>query len=120
MIKLRYKGPYEGDYWEFPTYKEIVRVKNRICEVQYEDTARTLEMHGFERVGKNGASEEVKVAIDTPTIPLPESGLERKVIEMYRDGNASVSMISKTLRMSKKKVERILATHLPKEQSSRG
>jgi len=114
VIKLEYKGPYEGEYWEIPTYGEIVRVRNGKCEVKYEDTAQTLEMHGFVRVSSNGnntPAQKVEVSIDSPPVLPPETGKERKVVEMYKNGNASVSMISKTLRISKKKVEKILETY---------
>jgi len=111
VIELEYKGPYEGEYWEMPTYRELVRVYKGRCKVKYEDTAQTLEMHGFVRVTKSEPVKKVEVSVDTTPAPLPESSRERKVIEMYRDGNASVSMISKTLRMSKKKVEAILETY---------
>ncbi len=111
MIKLKYKGPYEGEYWEFPTYREIVYVRNGQCEVQFEETAKMLEMHGFERIKEEVKEAPAQVSEPPPPPPPILSSKERKVLEMYKNGDASISMISKSLRISRKKVESILETY---------
>jgi len=121
VIKLKYEGPFESPYWEFATYQELVRVVNGECKVQHEETAQTLELHGFKRVG-------IKIEKPTPPetppvvrIPSTLTSKEKKVLEMYNKGDASISMIAKSLRISRKKVEEILDRHkslLKKEEGN--
>lgn len=108
MIKLKYVGPFQSEYWEFPTYQEIVRIRNGYCEVKFEDTAQTLVLHGFIRVQEGGVEEKPKKPVPKVKLPEPLTNKEKKVLEMYNIGDASVPMISKALRMSKKKVIEVL------------
>jgi len=121
VFTLKYTGPFVGEYWEIPTYLEVVQVKKGICKVKHLNTRDALLMQGFieitQGVEKSVTSDEPPQNQPQPKTVLknkkltPQTEKEQKVIEMFKNGRASITMIAKTLKMKQVKVEQILSTY---------
>jgi len=113
MYKLRYKGVLRRGLpeWVFPTYEEIVTVRNGIAVVKKESTVRALLIRGFELIDDSASSPPPPSSAPASKGDEGEKKLESEIIRMFEEDKMTISKIARTLRISRKKVKSVIEAH---------